>query len=41
MSHKTTGWHHPGVKAPQGPLEEEPESYQLVGEVTAHQAFDG
>ena len=41
MSHKTTGAHAPGVKAPQGALLEEPESYQLVGEVTAHQGFDG
>ena len=41
MSHKTTGRHLPGVKAPQGALEEEPESYQLVGEVMAHQGFDG
>ena len=41
MFHKTTGMHIPEVKGPQGPLEEEPESYQLVGEVTAHQGFDG
>ena len=41
MSHKTTGMHIPEVKAPQGALEEEPESYQLVGEVMAHQGFDG
>ncbi len=41
MSRKTTGWHHLGVKAPQGALEEEPEAYQVVGGVTAHQAFDG
>ena len=27
MSRKTTGWHHLGVKAPQGALEEEPEAY--------------
>ena len=41
MFHKTTEGHPSGVKAPQGALEEEPESYQLVGEVTAHQGFDG
>ncbi len=41
MFHKTTKWHHFEVKAPQGALEEDPESYQLVGEVMAHQGFDG
>jgi hypothetical protein len=41
MFHKTTGSHDPEVKAPQGALREEPEFYQVVGEVMAHQAFDG
>ncbi len=41
MSHETTESHDSEVKAPQGAQEEEPKTYQVVGEVTAHQAYDG
>ena len=41
MSHIILQWHHWGIKGPQGSLKEELASYQLVGEVTAHQGDDG
>ncbi len=41
MSHETTESHDSEVEAPQGAQEEEPKTYQVVGEVTAHQAYDG
>ena len=36
-----TGWHHLVIKggSQELPLEEEPATYQLVGEVTAHQGY--
>ncbi len=33
--------HRTEAKVPQGTLREEPMPYQLVGEVTAHQGYDG
>ncbi len=35
------GGHPLGRKGPQGPLQEEPAAYQLVGGVTAYQGDDG
>jgi len=40
MSRKTTKSHDFEVIAPQGAFEEESKAYQVVGEVTAHQAID-
>ncbi len=39
--HKTTSRHREEVKGPQGSFLDGPASYQLVGEVTAHQGYDG
>ena len=36
-----TGWHHPVMRDPQGSFEEGLAAHQLVGEVTAHQGYDG
>ncbi len=41
IPHKTTSSHGDEAKGPKGSLEEESTSYQLVGEVTAHQGNDG
>ncbi len=41
IPHETTAGHPAGVKAPQGALREESTAYQLVGEVTAYQGYDG